>query len=58
MTPPGVTPDYWQWCTCDFGNLPNPQADHTGLPEYLRELADRVEDGEIVHVYVSLHLRP
>ncbi len=58
MTPPGVTPDYWVWCDCDFGNMyHNPQADHTGLPEYLRELANRVEAGEIVHAGVALHLR-
>ncbi len=59
MTPPGVTPDYWVWCDCDFGNYyPKPQADHTGLPEYLRELASRVEAGEIVHANVALHLQP
>ncbi len=59
MTPPGVTPDYWVWCDCDFGNrYPKPQADHTGLPEYLRELANRVEAGEIVHAGVALHLQP
>ena len=57
-TPKGVTPDYWVWCDCDFGNMIRPQADHIRLPEYLRELADRIEAGEIVHANVALHLMP
>ncbi len=53
-----VTPDMWVWCDCDFGNVVNPTADHTRMPTYLRELAGRVEAGEIVHVSIAMHLKP
>ncbi len=56
--PSDVTPDMWVWCDCDFGNRSNPTADHTRMPGYLRELADRVERGEIVHVNIAMHLKP
>ncbi len=57
-TPKGVTPDYWVWCDCKFGNRIPGQADHTRFPDYLRELADRMEAGNIVHASVALHLMP